>query len=343
MSSPMRKASADSASLDVLAGMMAYLQKELGIRPGSPPAFAQAITLTHFEQQFQEAIRLLAEKTAERGELTTVFHKAGVLLCRLLVTCDTLEDAIHNTMDFYATVRPHADECDFRRNGRQALFICGRRPTPRHSDASALVLAVGVLYFIQLFSWLIGTPIRARRVMLTYPLSDEAEPLLRLFNAPVAAGAGCYGFQFDARLLKRPVIRRAEDLPRFLDGFPCRLFNGLPEATPLHQQIRLYLDAAIAHRDPLPSAIIIAGLLGISEATLRRRLRQEGCSYDQLRDQVMKGAALRYLADSSLSVERVSERLGFSDSKSFRRAFHRWMGCTPTDIRKAGAASATAS
>ncbi|QDX80534.1 hypothetical protein B9N43_04265 [Denitratisoma sp. DHT3] len=330
----MRQVSTGKAGPNVLEGMMAYLLGKLDLPPGAAPLLLPAATMPQFEQQFQKAIRLLAEKTARRGELTTVFDKAGVLLCRVLVTCRTLEEAIQNVLDFYLMVSPQSDECGFRRGGRSALFICSRHPTLRHSEASALVLAVGVLYFIQLFSWLIGTPLSPSRVMLTHTLSPKAEPLLRVFNAPVAAGAGYYGFEFDAELLSRPVIRRAEDIPLFLDGFPCRLFTAMPEAPPLRRQIQLYLDAALAHRDPLPRAGAVAAMFGLSEATLRRRLRGEGCSYDQLRDQAVKTTALRYLADPSLSVDQISERLGFSDSKSFRRAFHRWVGCAPTELRK---------
>lgn len=330
----MRQDFAGKAGSNVLEGMMAYLLGKLELPPGSAAPLLPATTMTQFEQQFQRAIRLLAAKTARRGELTTVFDKAGILLCRVLVTCRTLEDAIRNVMDFYLMVNPRADECGFRRNDRDALFICSRHPMLRHSEASVLVHAVGVLYFIQLFSWLIGIPLKPSRVMLTHTLSPEAEPLLRVFNAPVSVGAGYYGFEFDAEMLSRPVIRRAEDLPLFLEGLPCRLFTTMQEAPPLHRQIQLYLDAALAHRDTLPKAGAVAAMFGLSEATLRRRLRSEGYSYDQLRDQAVKTTALRYLADPSLSVDQISERLGFSDSKSFRRAFHRWVGCAPTELRK---------
>ncbi|MBV2159267.1 AraC family transcriptional regulator [Achromobacter denitrificans] len=330
----MRQDLAGKADSNLLEDMMAYLLGTLDLPPDTTPPLPPSVTMSQFEQQFQQAIRLLAAKSVRHGELTTVFDKAGVLLCRVLVTCRTLEEAIRNVMDFYLTVNPRADECGFRRHGDHATFICSRHPAPRHSEASVLVHAIGVLYFIQLFSWLIGAPLRPGRIMLTHTLSPAAEPLLRIFNAPVAVGAGYYGFEFDAELLDRPVIRRAEDIPLFLEGLPCRLFTAMPEASPLHRQIQLYLDAALAHRDPLPRAGAVAAMFSISEATLRRRLRGEGYSYDQLRDQAVKTAALRYLADPSLSVDQISERLGFSDSKSFRRACHRWLGRAPTELRK---------
>jgi len=43
------------------------------------------------------------------------------------------------------------------------------------------------------------------------------------------------------------------------------------------------------------------------------------------------------LADTNLPVEKIGEKLGYREPKSFRRAFKSWTGVSPTDFRKTSA------
>ncbi len=80
---------------------------------------------------------------------------------------------------------------------------------------------------------------------------------------------------------------------------------------------------------------------GVSEAgrafamgprTLQRRLRREGTSFAGLQDSVRHQRALELLA-GDMDLESISEELGFSDRRSFTRAFRRWTGMTPSRMR----------
>ena len=73
----------------------------------------------------------------------------------------------------------------------------------------------------------------------------------------------------------------------------------------------------------------IARRVGVSVATLRRRLQAEGLpSFRELHDRALSQAA-RTLLGRRLSPGDVAEQLGFSDLRSFNRAFKRWTGLTP--------------
>ena len=74
------------------------------------------------------------------------------------------------------------------------------------------------------------------------------------------------------------------------------------------------------------SAVKVADQLGMSESTLRRRLRAEHTSYRKLLEEVR-----RYRCDKALTRRRVSgkflaEELGFQQINSFYRAFTHWTG-----------------
>lgn len=78
----------------------------------------------------------------------------------------------------------------------------------------------------------------------------------------------------------------------------------------------------------------IAEQLNIAPRTLQYRLKQKGQSYKELLDQVRKELAFSYLADPDVTIRESALALGFSEVKSFYRAFHRWAGKTPAEYRR---------
>lgn len=68
--------------------------------------------------------------------------------------------------------------------------------------------------------------------------------------------------------------------------------------------------------------------LGISTSTLQRQLRTEGTDFRSLKDEVFKRRA-RALIDASKPLADIAEELGYSDVRSFTRAYKRWTGLSP--------------
>ncbi len=85
---------------------------------------------------------------------------------------------------------------------------------------------------------------------------------------------------------------------------------------------------------PYPTLQGFAGMFNMSERTLIRHLKAEGCHYQQLLDEVRKELACWYLHNSAMAIEQIAERLGFQDTSNFSRVFRRWMDCRPSDFRK---------
>ena len=77
----------------------------------------------------------------------------------------------------------------------------------------------------------------------------------------------------------------------------------------------------------------VADALYLSRRTLARRLDSEGTSYRSVRDQVLSDLSIRWLRESTQSVESIATTLGYSDSAAFRKAFRRWTGKTPSSFR----------
>ena len=79
----------------------------------------------------------------------------------------------------------------------------------------------------------------------------------------------------------------------------------------------------------------IARELGISSRTLRRRLAEEGHSFQELLDQCrMDFASLEFRIRRKLSLSDMALRLGYSEHSTFSRAFARWSGMAPQEYRR---------
>ncbi len=78
---------------------------------------------------------------------------------------------------------------------------------------------------------------------------------------------------------------------------------------------------------------LMAERLHMSCRTLQRRLREEDTCYLTLQDSARLNLTLSLFAESK-SVKEVSEILGFSNRRSFTRAFKRWTGESPKTYKK---------
>ena len=78
----------------------------------------------------------------------------------------------------------------------------------------------------------------------------------------------------------------------------------------------------------------IAAMLNLSPRTYRRRLDEEQQSYQRLLDQVRAEHATRYLQNKRLPLSSIAYMVGFSDASNFRRAYLKWTGKSPRDVRR---------
>ena len=72
----------------------------------------------------------------------------------------------------------------------------------------------------------------------------------------------------------------------------------------------------------------------MSERTLRRRLQDEGATFEQLLDATRCDLAQHYLARPTMTVAEVAYLLGFSEPGAFNRACKRWFEASPRQFRE---------
>ncbi len=90
---------------------------------------------------------------------------------------------------------------------------------------------------------------------------------------------------------------------------------------------RAAIEAEVrAHLHAPPTQAEVSELLGLNERTLRRRLQEEGCQYQDIVDQVRRSRALELLVLGKKPAEQVASLVGFSNVRGLSRAFRRWTG-----------------
>ncbi|WP_174911684.1 helix-turn-helix domain-containing protein [Burkholderia diffusa] len=324
----------------MLPGLGDRLRDEL-TRSGAPPverpttsaADVASTTPGGFVALYRDAIERLEAQVA-RGNGHPPMRKQEVdLMCRCLLSCTTLGDAIRCAAEFCEMLTPRAGALSLAVRDARATFRMDSLRRTR-SPAACLVDLTGLFCYLQLFGWLIGQPLRPDEVWLGHQRRDDAMPLLGLFNAAVDVGRKTYGFAFDAARLDARVIRQPGELATFLVDFPFRLIDAAPAVVSWAQQVRGFLDAALAREQALPTLAELARWLGVSEATLRRRLTAEGSGYHALHEQCLADVARRCLRESDWPVARIAAHLGFGGEEAFRRAFVRWTGVAPSRFRR---------
>ncbi|MBN3786938.1 AraC family transcriptional regulator [Burkholderia sp. Ac-20353] len=162
----------------------------------------------------------------------------------------------------------------------------------------------------------------------------------RCFGAPAAFTQPCNALVLRSADLARPMPGADEHLLALVRhnlaqlGLPGRQAESLVERT----------QAAIRQRlaDGEPTLDDIAQALNLPSWTLQRRLRIEGCNYQEVLLGVRRQMAIDYLRDPAIQISELAFLLGYSEISAFSRAFHRWLNMSPSEWRRGYLASVPA-
>lgn len=151
------------------------------------------------------------------------------------------------------------------------------------------------------------------------------------FGARPVHGSGANTLAFDRRWLQTALPQANPLTVATCEAVGAEMLARRRARQGLLDLVRAYLQAApLEHLPDLPR---LATLLGLSERTLKRRLHEEGTSFRALIAEIRQQRSMALLADPSLSLSDIAERLGFSDLSSFSQAFKRWFGVSPSQRR----------
>jgi AraC-like DNA-binding protein len=183
-----------------------------------------------------------------------------------------------------------------------------------------------------IFNELVGEEVCFAAVEMTHdnPAADHGE-FRRLFRCAIFCG-----MPRNAVLLPESLLATALPYPQPEYSALFRDMCRQSMASLLEERglLELIKDWIVAQPGRVPTLAEVAGHFTLSPRTLRRHLRAAGVSYRGLVDEVRYASARRYLCSTTLTIDAIASQLGYADARSFRTAFRRWAGGTPSDYRR---------
>ena len=159
---------------------------------------------------------------------------------------------------------------------------------------------------------------------------DNLAPYTQVFACPLQFDAGTNAFAFDKHWLDQP-LPLADVITHQAMAERCRKQNL--EFTGRQAWLGRIRQLLSAQLNAAPGLEGLAQQMNCSPRTLRRHLKDMGCSYQELLDELRFERAKQMICEDQQPIYRIAETLGFSETASFRHAFVRWSGVAPSQFR----------
>ena len=154
----------------------------------------------------------------------------------------------------------------------------------------------------------------------------------RIYGVPVTFESDQNAICIDPSWLELPLHQPNRYVFGVLSEHAQRLLQSLEDARTMRGRVEGFL-IPILHKGDV-GMDEVARALGLSRASLYRRLKEEGVSYDAVVDELRHKMALHYLSGKKVSVNETAYLVGFSDPSAFSRAFKRWTGSSPRSVKR---------
>ena len=177
---------------------------------------------------------------------------------------------------------------------------------------------------------LCGPDFKAIEAWFAHERPDDIEPYRKVMCTSLQFETSLYALVFSSSWLDRPLHPTEQELVQLLQQRVAeqeRLFaRTFPDQVQAVMRTALAFDCVEADR--------LAAMFSMHVRTYHRRLTDHGTSHQQLLDQIRHTLACQLLEEDHRSLQEIAEHLGYSETRSFIRAFKRWSGSTPTVWRR---------
>ncbi len=162
-----------------------------------------------------------------------------------------------------------------------------------------------------------------------FPVGAEADYRRRFGDAALTFGAEHGALLIPAGDLDLPISEHNDQLHDLALSYLDKQL--LPSHTPLQVQVRQATEALLG--TGTCSYRQVARALHMHPRTLQRRLREEGTTFETIKDETRRDLAQRYLSHAELPLTQVSALLDYGDQSALGRSCQRWFHTTPKGLR----------
>jgi AraC-like DNA-binding protein len=251
------------------------------------------------------------------------------MLCHAVLSCKTLGQALDRSLRFYALILD--DICgSAERDAKEARIVLHEHAAGVPQRVFAHELLLMLLYGVS--CWLVGRRIPILRTEFSYAEPAHSAEYRLMYCADLRFNRPHTLLAFEASYLDLPVVQNERSAKEFLRSAPESILlkykNGSSLTARVRRRLRQFLPGTV------PDFEELAQEMSMTPATLRRRLHEEGESYQSIKDQLRRDLAISYLSHSRRSVMDIAVELGFTERSAFHRAFRKWTGASPGEFRR---------
>lgn len=303
------------------------LVAQAGLDPASIGVPGRRFPLPATTRLWQLAARETGDESlglwVSRYSTHTTFHALGYAF----MASRTLRDAMERVVRFNSTVSDVASVSFTGANGTNTLSWSLAPGEQRPADEAMEAVIAAILRACRKLRGHDFAPLRVR-LMRGRPQQEQA--FVDFFRCPVEYGGEGYQLEFRSEDLDWPLSAGNEDLARsndrVIEEYLARLEIG-SVATRLRTVLVNELPSGVRSHEEY------AAILNMSGRSLQRKLSREGTSFNQVLSETRCDLAKSYLGrEHPPTLAETSFLLGFSDTSSFSRAFHRWTGVSPSSF-----------
>jgi AraC-like DNA-binding protein len=304
------------------------LLSQAGIRPEELRDTSGRVTVEQYTRLLDALWRLTQDEafgfTHRRLRLGTF-----AMMCQVIISCSHLEDALRRCIQYYRIVTDDFHLSISRQPARVRLEL--RLLEPLRGEPSFFTEAIFAV-ILRLSSWLIDQPVMPHGLSFAYPREQSGHSFEGKFACLIHYGDGHSSMDLPRSILKEPIRRDRAELEQLLAGGPQQFLVDFKRDASFSARLRRCMvhDPENLHN----SLEALAKYFGLSPSSLRRRLREEGCNFHDLREAVRKQKSLYYLKQTHKSIDAIAAIMGYSEPSTFHRAFKKWTGQTPRGYRQ---------
>jgi AraC-like DNA-binding protein len=300
------------------------------------PGYRSEIAALSYSNLYRAVLSALQDETFGLRRDVGMNPGAFRMMCYCVLGCGNLGRAIARIGDFHRVFLAGKLAMNLRRDGETALVEVIVWPEAQRDPGQPLTAvesACCLSMWHRFFGWLIGHPLPLESVSLSGDAPPSLQRYHQLFNSALQFSSATPSLRFPAEYLDYPLVHNEDSLREFLRTAPYQLLTMPADSgkQSLVDQVRALIGHDFSRG--FPSFERITDLLHMSAPTLRRRLKREGTTFQELKDNCRRDASIAYLNRPELSINDVAILMGFTDPSAFYRSFKKWTGMTPGEFR----------